>query len=76
MTYKIEKNVPMPLAVARGKYPWNSMEAGDSILVPHRNANGARQAAYVWIKNNRPGLGIKTQMEDDGTRIWFKKKGE
>lgn len=57
---KIDKGVPMPT-----KYPWKSMEIGDSFVFPYRPSNKGlyRCAAHAGIK-------ISIRKEGDGIRIW------
>ena len=68
--FKIEKNVPLKNhQPANSKYPFGSMEVGDSFLAPKSAAKGAQSASLKWGKYN--GVKFATRTQDDGSmRIW------
>ena len=75
MTYEIEQGVEIP---PRGgaKYPWPTMEPGDSILVdePYTKGGGsaAGSSASSWVKRNRSEWSTITRRIDEKTvRVWF-----
>lgn len=68
--YPIEKGVPVPLT--RGPYDWESMEPGDSKVVPTSASSSARS----FVSKNRPGWSVvERRLKDDDTqcRVWFVK---
>lgn len=69
MSYKIEKNVPLPDGYpGRQKYPFDQMEIGDSILVPGPVGIRVSNAAYQWGKANKRKF--RGKMTSEGMRIW------
>ena len=52
MSYKIEKNIPMPAkminGVAQYKYPFLDMKVGDSFAVP---VDPSTQLGYIRVRN-------------------------
>ena len=69
MTFKIEKNIPMPdhFGIGAGcKYPWNKMEVGDSIIAPNL---GAARSGQQYGK--RHGMKFSARKLSDGSyRTW------
>lgn len=66
--YPIEKGIPIPLT--RGPYDWESMEHGDSKVVPTSASSSARS----FVAKNRPGWSVtERRVKDDETktRVWF-----
>ena len=72
---KIEKNRPIPETAAKtkqGKYPWSTMEIGDSFLV------NIRQLAFGSLANynarmrrlKQRQIKIETHKEGDKCRVW------
>ncbi|QDZ07480.1 hypothetical protein FPZ24_08280 [Sphingomonas panacisoli] len=70
---KIERNIPMPVAVAkpqRPRVPVESMEIGDSVFIP----GVKRTSGLGTVKGTalRAGLkfNFKSAVEGDGVRVW------
>lgn len=83
MSYKIEKDVPLPdLSVsARLKYPWNLMGPGESVFidmdeVTKGKVNLIRSSATTWLARNRPSWRCTVRAQDGGARVWFYEPGE
>ena len=81
MTYKIEKNVPMPIRIGRTEclYPFADMSLGDSfsIDVGDRTVNSVRKMVSGWLPRfrqamNCPRFAICSKVSDDGktVRVW------
>ena len=65
---KIEKGVPIPprdRGHRSSKYPWATMEIGDSFFVPK-----AKMGSSASIAGKRYQRKFTTRPEGDGTRIW------
>ena len=66
--FKIEKGVPVPPRNGgRGapeKYPFSSMEVGDSFLAPEKAQSSTQSAG------KRLGMKFTSRKEADGVRIW------
>ena len=68
MEFKIDKHIPAPAYDGLGracKYPWDKMEIGDSVLVPHA---GAQRSAYGYGK--RHSMKFRTRKDEGGFRVW------
>lgn len=68
---KIDKGIPVPADLERRnarKYPFNTMEVGDSFFVTE-GFTAARNSAYTYKKQN-PGWDFTWAHEGDGCRIW------
>lgn len=67
---KIEKGVPLVRHGAT-KYPWRSMEVGDSFFVPTKRAKFAGQ---VGVAQRTTGFKFSTRCETkdgvEGCRVW------
>lgn len=76
MTFKIEKDVPIPASNAggreqgRGKYPWQNMEVGDSFYFSHLLRSSVHCATICWAKRNGREWAFETRDEGRGARIW------
>lgn len=80
MTFRIEKDVPMPDKVAgkgaRSKYPFAQMKIGDSFLVPCTNGriNNVQVAVVGAAANYRKKAKVTAKFsssrQPDGVRIW------
>lgn len=72
MKVKIEKNKPIPEKSARGKYPWDSLEIGDSFLADGRQV--AFGSLYNYNKKmkarKQKQIKIETRKEGDKCRVW------
>jgi hypothetical protein len=73
MTFEIDKNVPLPPNAGKpggGKYPWASMEIGDSFFAPGKV--GARVATAGKRGGGQSKFTIRTVTENGvrGVRVW------
>lgn len=68
--YEIDKDVPVPTNAVGGspKYPWGTMERGDSFFVP--NVPKGRLTAAVWAAQKKSGFRFTTRTVDGGIRVW------
>jgi hypothetical protein len=69
---KIERDVPLPPPVRRGRkptWPFAEMEVGDSFVVPASRREKARLAAANYAHRHR-GWKYATRDVPDGYRIW------
>lgn len=67
--YKIEKK-PMPVSEAKCKYPFASMEVGDSIYVTGVKKDSLLSYARYWCAKNSFKASWYAEMENRGVRIW------
>lgn len=70
-SFQIESGVPLPNDSGIGaprKYPFPSMQIGDSFLVATEKAANARAAAKMFAR--RQGVQFTVRKLDSGTRIW------
>jgi len=71
--YTLDKGFPTP-SPRHGpgrepRYPFSTMEVGDSFLVPDRSANTV--AAAIWRANRSDGpKRFIYRTVDDGVRVW------
>jgi hypothetical protein len=72
---RVQKNIPMPMVTPRGfggtakpKYPWRTMDVGDSFLFPERIGRAGYAAALQASKYT--GRLFKVCRMDDGYRCW------
>ena len=66
----VEKNIPLP-PPARGngeKYPWRSMNVGDSFFIP--GASSRKTGAHTNAAGKRTGFKFTSRAVDGGVRIW------
>lgn len=70
MAYEIEKNVPLPPRASKRKYPFDSMEVGDSFLAPVEERQNVARA--VTIENQKAGarFSVRTMKDRSGIRVW------
>jgi len=64
----IDKGVPQPQATGRSKYPWHTMEVGESFFVP-----GARSKTWGQYRNANQLYAPKrweARGEKEGLRVW------
>lgn len=69
-TIKIEKNMAKPAIVRRSKYPFQSMEIGDSFATPNRSAISS---AYIYGKRKSKKFIMRSSKTEDDKieyRIW------
>jgi hypothetical protein len=64
--FVVEKNIPLPSRKGNAKYPWATMEVGDSFLCPTKPAN-AHSLANSASKN---GKKFTARTTADGCRVW------
>lgn len=69
MNYVIEKGIPLPSGGAGRipKYPFRSMEVGDSFFSVEKSA---RVSACQWARREGSGVKFVTAKEGNGLRIW------
>ena len=72
MTYKIDKDVPMPDTTAKSEYPFADMQVGDSFFAAGKTANQLRNAAGHWRAKMGWKFHCRNVVENDieGARIW------
>lgn len=72
MTYVIDRGVPLPPSHSIGaKYPFASMQVGDSFLVPmgpDKNFPTERRAASMYAARNN--IKLVCRKVKDGLRVW------
>ena len=67
---EVEKNVPIPQgAGAPQRYPWKTMDVGDSFLVTHIPRNSALRISSVASRLYQP-LKFTARTVNGGVRIW------
>ena len=72
MTYRIDKNIPVPQRYE--PRPWPRMEVGDSIEVigDYRKVDKLYKSGAYYVKNHRPELRVIMRKVDTTTyRIWL-----
>lgn len=70
--FEVSKSVPPPKGASRGgrkRYPFDTMQPGQSFFVSELEAFRARTAAAAW-KRRHPGWEYQTKAEEGGLRIW------
>lgn len=72
---QIEKGVAMPTrneTVGRApKYPWSSMQVGDSFLIPKgTKRTSVDSSGRSWSKRNGGTVVFASRKTDEGYRIW------
>ena len=67
-TFQIEKSIPTPTTRTGTKYPFASMDVGDSFYAGPRDMEGARVSSYAYA--NRHNVKFRTGREGDGLRVW------
>lgn len=80
MTYKIERNVPIPMVRTRipqrSKYPFSTMYPSESFLVKVANkdrktaAKRLRSRASYYLRTT--GRAYTVRQVEDGVRVWRK----
>lgn len=74
MGFKIEKKVPVPPRAKRScKYPWDSMEVGDSFVVGQDGPGKSAMASLCHIMGKKRFDGERKficRQEAKGVRIW------
>jgi hypothetical protein len=69
MNIVVEKDVPMPATVRALKYPFATMEIGDSFLIPNDKKQVVRAHALNFKRAN-PGWDYRTKTTMQGLRLW------
>lgn len=70
MQYKVESNVPLPAPDA-SKYPFASMQIGDSFLVPNPSDTDRKRVQTAAASyGRRHSKAFRTRSVDGGIRIW------
>ena len=77
MVIKVDKDIPLPYATRRGayfKYPWSSMDVGDSFYVdgvPTATGAVCNFASTVYHHNRtHPKTKFTCRREGSGFRVW------
>lgn len=81
MTFKIDKNIPMPKVLTRrvesGEYrdTFAAMEVGDSfwVEIPKGQSEHGRRS-NVWNHAKKAGVKISMAKEKNGFRVWLREK--
>lgn len=72
MSFDIESDHVIPATMARtpraGKYPWRTMEIGDSFFSEETNRNRIGSAASKAAK--KTGFRFTVRVVDGGIRVW------
>ena len=70
MAYEIEKNIPIAAGYQKAdrKYPFKSMEIGDSFAVVGEEKHTVRAAAYAYGKSRN--MKFRTRRDGDKMRVW------
>ena len=69
MAYEIEKDIPIPLTRRpyNDRYPFASMDIGDSVFVPGDDGRVVRAALNYGARNSKKFCSRKA---DGGIRVW------
>jgi hypothetical protein len=71
MMIKIQKKVELPKDKTRPyRYPWNSLEVGDSFFIPHKNSPYTMLRQYNSGLPKKKKIKITRRLEGDGQRVW------
>lgn len=72
MSIKIEKGVDIPEHHSQGKYPWGTLEIGDSFLADTRFVAFGSLAYYnkKMKRLKKKQIKIETRTEGDKCRVW------
>ncbi|CAB4189905.1 hypothetical protein UFOVP1193_22 [uncultured Caudovirales phage] len=73
--YLVEKNVPLPNINRRDngrktKYPWDSMEVGDSFHTGTRSPSNTMFNTVKGENQRHPGKAFVSDRDGDGFRVW------
>lgn len=66
----IDRNVPIPDAAPKGKYPWDKMEVGDSFVFPGTLDPHACYAAAQNIRKKCPDKDFRVRRIGKQYRCW------
>ena len=81
MIFRVQKGIPIPEKPISPKfvYPWETMEEGDSFLIPKGGARELRNAATAggqFCKRHRPKLRCIVRTISSGIRVWLVKRSK
>ena len=68
MDIEVQKDVPVPQARVRNRYPRHTMEVGDSFFV--RDGNLQVVCNGNWRMGKKLGRKFIARREADGVRVW------
>ena len=71
--FKIDKNIPVPPAYSRRKYPFNIMVKGDSFFVDDyssKKMSNAASSGRIHFRNLKSHLTARAEKEGKGFRVW------
>jgi hypothetical protein len=69
MEFTIDKNVPVPTEKRACKWPFATMEVGDSVWFQDEKVNGKAYRSAMAMGARR-GTKFVARRENDGLRIW------
>ena len=72
--FKIDKNIPVPPAYRKSKYPFSIMVSGDSFFVDDYSEDRMRNAATAgrgYSKRVKKPFSVRTKKERKGFRVWI-----
>lgn len=69
---KLEKNKPIPERNGKNKYPWATMQIGESFITESRFPVFGSLAYFnsKQKKRKQKQIGIETRQEGDKCRVW------
>ena len=71
--FRIERGIPLPPSSGRRRlYPLDSMEPGDSFLIPGAESTSECRGVYSAAENL--GVQVRLQTEEEGVRVWLVSK--
>lgn len=70
----IEKNIPMPEARSKGRYPYADMQVGDSFYLETKGVDeigvARRLRGSSFLYGKKSGAKFSVRKMDDGFRVW------
>jgi len=69
---EIDKNIPIPQAMNKAKYPWRKMEVGDSFLFSKKSdlKNLKHASSLAGAASRRMGIKFSCRKTNEGIRVW------
>lgn len=67
-SFPIESGIPIPEATRNAKYPWSSLEVGDSFFVPGKTVKTF--ASQVATAQKKRDCKLRARNVDGGVRVW------
>lgn len=64
--FKIEQGIPVPLGDARSRYPFQSMNVGDSFALTPQQVRSARNSMHAYAKRS----GTRFTLREVGDGVW------